>query len=398
MSPARGEARRRAWLRRPATVWVLAAIAGALTLVSAYLTVRHLNDDAQRASQLYARVFAGLADPRETGATDALLALAAEIRRQGIPLVVTDARGVATDTANLPQPMALDSPELRSFVAGLDRQTPPVEEPGVRTVHVGALPVRARLQLVFVLELLTVAGLAGVAVLAHRASVGRARDRVWVAMARESAHQLGTPLTSLAGWIDRLRESEEGSGADGVADVAEHLAADYERLDRVARRFERIGQPPRRERMDLAAVADAVAAYFRPRLPRLAHRVTLEVRSDGAPAEVAGDALLVEWALEALVRNAVDALQGRGGRIEIAVAGEPDAVAVSVSDDGPGVPGGMRHRLFEAGATTKARGWGLGLALARRVVEESHGGSLTLEPSAVGARFTLRLPRQVPAG
>jgi signal transduction histidine kinase len=374
-------------------VWVLAAVAGALTLVSAYLTARHLAEDARRASQLYARVFTGLTDPRESGATDALLALAGEIRRQGIPLVVTDAHGVATDTANLPHPMALDSPELRAFVASLDRDTPPVEEAGVRTVHVGALPVRARLQLVFLLELATVAGLAGVAVLAHRASVGRARDRVWVAMARESAHQLGTPLTSLAGWIDRLRE-----GTDGPADVAGHLAADYERLDRVARRFERIGQPPRQERVDLAAVADAVAAYFRPRLPRLAHRISLEVRSDGGPAEVAGDALLLEWALEALVRNAVDALQGRDGRIEIAVTNEPDAVAVSVADDGPGVPGRVRHRLFEAGATTKARGWGLGLALARRVVEEGHGGRLTLDASAVGARFTLRLPREVAAG
>ena len=398
MARAGAEPGGRAWLRRPATVWMLAAAAAALTMVSAYLTARHLTDDARRASEIYARVFTGLADPRESGATDALLALAAEIRRQGIPLVVTDARGVASDTANLPHPMALDSPELKAFVAALDRQTPPVEEPGVRTVHVGALPVRARLQLVFLLELATVAGLAGVAVLAHRASVGRARDRVWVAMARESAHQLGTPLTSLAGWIDRLREGADG--ATGAAEMAGHLAADYERLDRVARRFERIGQPPRREPVDLAAVAEAVAAYFRPRLPRLAHRIALDVRSDGGPAEVAGDPLLLEWALEALVRNAVDALQGRDGRIEIAVANEPDAVAVSVSDDGPGVPGRVRRRLFEPGATTKARGWGLGLALARRVVEESHGGRLTLEapPAGGGARFTLRLPREVAAG
>lgn len=374
-------------------MWVLAALAAALTLVSAYLTAEHLTDDARRASELYSRVFTGLADSAETGATDALFALATEIRRQGIPLVVTDAHGVPTDTANLPRPMALDSPDLRAFVAALDRETPPLQERSARTTHVGAPPVRARLRLVFVLELATVVGLVGVAVLAHRASVRAARDRVWVAMARESAHQLGTPLTSLAGWIDRLRD-----GADGPVEIAGHLTADYERLDRVARRFERIGQPPRHDGVDVAAVADAVATYFRPRLPTLAHRVALEMRSDGASAEIQGDALLLEWALEALVRNAVDALAGRGGAIEIAVANEPDGVVVTVTDDGPGVPRAVRHRLFTAGATTKERGWGLGLALARRVVEEVHGGRLTLEPSAVGARFALRLPRESSTG
>ena len=347
MSRAGVEPARRAWLRSPATVWGLAALAVALTLVSAYLTAAHLTDDARRASKLYAQVFNGLADPKESGATDALLALADQIRRQGIPLVVTDARGVATDTANLPRPMALESPELKAFVAKLDRRTPPLEEPGVRTIHVGALPLRAHLEVVFALELATVAGLVGVAILAHRASVLRARDRVWVAMARESAHQLGTPLSSMAGWVDRLRD-----GADDPAEVAGHLAADYERLDRVARRFERIGQPPRRESVDVAAVAAAVGAYFRPRLPTLAHRIELEVRDDGAAATVRGDALLLEWAVEALVRNAVDALQGRGGRVEVVVSNEPDAVVVTVADDGPGVPWRMRHRLFEAGATT----------------------------------------------
>ena len=385
--------RRAAWLRRPATVWLLATLAAALTLVSAWLTAEHLTEEARRASELYSRVFTGLGDSSETGATDALFGLAGEIRRQGIPLVVTDRHGVPTDTANLPAPMAFDSPALKAFVAALDRDTPPLTEISGRTVHVGAPPVRARLRLVFALELATVAGLAGVAVLAHRASVRAARNRVWVAMARESAHQLGTPLTSLAGWIDRLRER-----ADRPEEIAWHLAGDYERLDRVARRFERIGQPPRRDNVDVAAVADAVASYFRPRLPTLSRRIALEVQTDGAPAQVEGDALLLEWAVEALVRNAVDALKGRGGTIAVAVASEPDGVVVTVTDDGPGVPRELRHRLFTPGATTKEGGWGLGLALAKRVVEEGHGGRLLLEPTAVGARFALHLPREMPAG
>jgi len=374
-------------------VWLLATLAAVLTLVSAYLTAEHLTEEARHASALYSRVFTGLGDSSETGATDALFGLASEIRRQGIPLVVTDQRGVPTDTANLPAPMAFDSPALRAFVAALDHDTPPLTEISGRTVHVGAPPVRARLRLLLLLELATVAGLVGVAVLAHRASVRAARDRVWVAMARESAHQLGTPLTSLAGWIDRLRD-----GADRRDEIAWHLAGDYERLDRVARRFERIGQPPRRDAVDVAAVADAVAGYFRPRLPSLANRITLDFESDGSATGVQGDALLLEWAIEALVRNAVDALKGRGGAIRIAVGSEPDGVVVTVADDGPGVPRELRHRLFTAGATSKAGGWGLGLALARRVVEEGHRGRLVLEPTEVGARFALHLPREIPGG
>jgi len=375
---------RRGWLRRPAALWVLVAVAAGLTVGSAYLVVHHLTTDAQRASQLYARVFSGLADPRETGATDALLALAASIRRQGIPLVVTDEHGAVTDTANLPRPMGLDSHALQAFVAALDRNTPPLQEPGVGTIHVGAPPLRAWLRLVFALELATLGGLVAVAVLAHRASLRSARDRVWVAMARESAHQLGTPLTSLAGWVERLR-----GGRDSAQEIADHLDDDYARLDRVARRFERIGQPPRRDRVDMAAVAEAVSAYFTPRLPALAHRVVLCVEADGGPALITGDALLLEWALEALVRNSVDALKGRGGTIRIAVSGGPDDVVARVVDDGPGVAREVRHRLFEAGATTKERGWGLGLALARRVVEDYHGGRLFIRKSAPGEGTTV---------
>jgi signal transduction histidine kinase len=108
---------------------------------------------------------------------------------------------------------------------------------------------------------------------------------------------------------------------------------------------------------------------------------------------VLGDALLLEWALEALVKNAVDALKGRAGHIQLTLADEPDAVTLAVEDDGPGVPTQLGHGVFETGVTTKAGGWGLGLALAKRIVEEGHGGRVTLEPSPRGARFVIRLPR-----
>jgi signal transduction histidine kinase len=375
---------------RTRALWALIATAAVLTVVLAWQVARHLTADARRSTESYARIFRGLTDPREGAGTEALLALAAAIRAEGIPLVVTDPRGVATDTANLPRPLALDSPELRAFVASLDRVNPPVVEPGVGTIHFGAPPVRRQLRLVFALLVVALLAMLGTAWIAHRAGVRGSQDRVFVAMARESAHQLGTPLSSLAGWIEVLRGSTDG----GSRDVAEHLAADWRRLERVARRFERIGQPPRQEPVDLGALATAAVAYFRPRLPTLANPVTMDVQVRSTAPVVAGDALLLEWALEALVKNAVDALKGRPGTISLTVRDEPEDVVLTVADDGPGVPAGLADDLFEAGVSTKTGGWGLGLALTRRIVEEGHGGRVTLEPVPSGACFAIRLPRR----
>jgi signal transduction histidine kinase len=371
-------------------LWALIAVAALLIVIFAAVVARHLTMDARAASESYASVFRGLYSPREGGATEALLQQVGEIRRQGIPIVVTNARGVATDTVNLPRPMKLDSPDMRAFVAQLDADNPPVVEPSVGTVHVGVPPVRDYLRLILALVVLALLAVLAVGLLAKRAEVRGSQDRVFVAMARESAHQLGTPLTSLAGWIEQLRARPD----PGAVEIAEHIAVDYRRLERVSRRFERIGQPPRQERVDVGALAVAAAAYFRPRLPTLANPVTIDVKVDSQAPVVEGDALLLEWALEALVKNSVDALKGRSGAITLRVSDEPDVVVLTVDDDGPGVPGPLIADLFEPGVTTKTGGWGLGLALTRRIVEHGHRGRVSLEPQPRGARFVVRLPRR----
>jgi signal transduction histidine kinase len=216
-----------------------------------------------------------------------------------------------------------------------------------------------------------------------------ARDRVWVGMARESAHQLGTPLMSLTGWIGYLREHPETPAAT----LVEHLQADADRLQRVARRFERIGRPARREAVGLGGVAERVVQYFQPRLPALASAVRLELDAPDSGPTTMGDPVLLEWALEALVKNAVDALSGRGGSIRVIVEPLDRTARVRVCDDGPGIAPEVRGELFEPGVTTKTGGWGLGLALARRIVERQHGGRLTCHPGEEGGtEFVVDLP------
>lgn len=369
---------------------------GALSVGYAWSVARHLRADARETSRLLGHVFAGLNDPRDGAAADALLALADEVRRLGIPLAVTDTAGRITALDNAPFGPDADERTQRDWIAGLDAIHEPLVQPGLGTIHYGALPVARALTLLSVFQGLVFLSLVLLAVWAVRERVAAARDRLWVAMARESAHQLGTPLMSLTGWIDYLRENPGTPGGELVA----HLEADAERLERVAKRFERIGRPARREPVGLGAVAERVVNYFRPRLPTLAHPVALHLVSAGPGPNAMGDPVLIEWALEVVVKNAIDALSGRGGRIDVRVEGSDRAGLgrVSVQDDGPGVPSDMQRRLFEPGMSSKTGGWGIGLALARRIVAQQHGGRVSYHPvasptgSGGGSIFVLEFP------
>jgi len=367
-----------------------ALLFGGLSVGYAWIVARHLRDDARETSRLLGHVFAGLNDPREGAAADALLALADEVRRLGIPLAVTDTAGRITALDNAPFDADAGDARRRAWITELDRIQPPLIQPGVGTIHYGALPAAKAFTGLAVLQGAMFLCLVLLAVWAMRERVGAARDRLWVAMARESAHQLGTPLMSLTGWIDYLRENPDTPGSELVV----HLEADAERLQRVAKRFERIGRPARREPVGLGTVAERVVAYFRPRLPTLAHSVTISLSSPGAGPTVTGDPVLIEWALEVIVKNAVDALSGRGGRIDVEVEGTAAVARLSVRDDGPGVAPEMQRELFEPGVSSKTGGWGIGLALARRIVDQQHNGRVAFSPGpeGKGSVFVLEFP------
>lgn len=371
----------------PGLAILLVALLVALNTGTSVLVARHFQHDAIGFSRLYSGVFAGLNNPRPGGEADALLQLGRQVRSLGIPLVVTDANGRVTAADNLPFEAQLDDPRVRQYATRLDRWNPPIADSVYGTVHYGPLPAQRMLTVLAVLQALTILTVVAVAAFAYRSAMAAQRDRLWVAMAREAAHQMGTPLTSLQGWIESVRSRP--TPPPGLAD---HLAADAERLDRVAQRFERIGNPARRDPVGLGALADRVGGYFRPRLPRRANPIELKVEAPGAGPVITGDAVLLEWALEALVKNAIDALQGRRGTIILRVSVEGDEGVLRVIDDGPGVPKELRRTLFEPGITTKSGGWGIGLALARRVVNDAHGGEIDLEPTEYGTSFVLRLP------
>jgi signal transduction histidine kinase len=380
-------------LRRRAPELLVAVLI--LLLLASYvaytrMVVNDLRREAARSSRMSARVFRALNDTSETENLQAIFDLARGISEQGVPMIVSDASGRPSWHANLPEipgTVPANDPRVVAAQAKLDRQNPPVIEPGIGTVHFGHTRLVRWLQIIPALQAVVAAMLVALGFWLLRSRHVATRERLWAGMARESAHQLGTPLSSLAGWVELLSERD---GDATTQRALGHMRLDLERLDRVAHRFERIGRETKQDRIDIRVIVDRVVDYFRPRVPTLANTIELEVVHEGSgPLEVQGDAVLAEWALEVLVKNAIDALAGRGGRLVISTAPIREGARVRVADDGPGVPRELRERIFEPGFSTKSKGWGIGLALAKRIAEENHGGRLTLLPTERGATFEI---------
>lgn len=213
------------------------------------------------------------------------------------------------------------------------------------------------------------------------------QSSLWVGMAKEAAHQLGTPISSLMGWTELLKLGDLPAAQQQEA--IEEVEKDISRLHRVANRFSDIGSLPKLEMMPLAPVIDATATYIRRRIPQ-SKQVSLDV-SVPAEIQVPLNAELFEWVVENLLKNALDAIETKEGRIEIDAFAEDGRVYIDVKDTGKGIDRRHWKNVFRPGYSTKKRGWGLGLSLAKRIVEDYHGGALTLAHSRPGHGTTFRI-------
>lgn len=212
------------------------------------------------------------------------------------------------------------------------------------------------------------------------------QNKVWVGLSKETAHQLGTPISSLMAWNEILRD--RGDSPDAV----EQIDADVRRLADIAARFSKIGSKPRLQPSTVGTSVGNAVQYMRGRVSRGVEWV-FDDRSEGAVAMMSPP--LLEWVMECLIKNAVDAMEGRGS-LEICVDSRPDGgTAIEVTDSGHGLPRNRFRTVFRPGYTTKERGWGLGLTLARRIIDDYHGGRIYVKSSVPGRATTFRieLPR-----
>lgn len=218
------------------------------------------------------------------------------------------------------------------------------------------------------------------------------QSSLWMGMAREAAHQLGTPLSSLMGWIQMLRTPD--LAADKRERALTEIENDVERLQRVADRFSDIGSQPKLERCNLVPIIEQTARYLRRRIPQQGQSIALAADLPERLHAEANEELFA-WVLENLLKNALDAIEDEEGRITVTAWKEEGQVFIEVEDTGRGIEGQQWNNIFRPGYSTKKRGWGLGLSLARRVIESYHGGRLELVSSTVGEGSTFRI--EIPA-
>ena len=212
---------------------------------------------------------------------------------------------------------------------------------------------------------------------------------IWVGMAKETAHQLGTPISSLGGWLELLKTDREDTTINQAVPEMEY---DVERLTRVAARFSSIGSKPELQLIVLPDILDEVLEYFRARVPRMRNNIVLDGSYSGL-REIMGNREILNWAFENLIKNSLASLQSNGGRISITGAMSKDFrhIILDFTDNGKGIPYADQKKVMKPGFTTKKRGWGLGLSLVKRIIEEYHGGKVFLSESKPGVSTTFRI-------
>ena len=236
----------------------------------------------------------------------------------------------------------------------------------------------------------------GVGYLGFRSIKNNEQRSIWVGMARETAHQLGTPLSSLYGWLEILKVEAEEIGDAEVSNrfknTLNEMDRDTGRLNKITSRFSLIGSTPELRLDNVQEVISGTAGYLRARLP--SDVKIMEAMNEATVIPLNRE--LLGWAFENLFKNAADAMESRGGRIDVStqVDTETHQVVIEVRDTGKGIPAHMFKQVFLPGISTKKRGWGLGLAFVRRIVEEYHGGKISIKESVpdLGTTFLISLP------
>lgn len=298
-------------------------------------------------------------------------------------------------------PDDIDTPEKRArLVQKLKDTNPSIEiilgDDDTRIpqyVYYGESPTVQLLRYFPYIQIVILSLLLGIGYTTYRSITRVEQSNLWVGMAKEAAHQLGTPISSLFGWIQIFKDDYEKD--EEASKIISEIENDVQRLSGVAERFGKIGSAPELEQLNIRDSLDEVVQYMERRLPRLGKGVEVR-KSLTADATVRLNPELFQWAIENLVKNALDALKNNNGDSFVSVTSKvrDEEVIIDIQDSGSGIESKYVKNIFKPGFSTKKRGWGLGLSLTKRIIEEYHGGKIYVKHSeqGVGTTFRIKLP------
>ena len=387
---------------------VFLTVVGLGIMATVLFYTKTIVDDLVRIERSTVQLYARLLDQSARTADDSELLYYLDIAYSSIyfPVIITDKEGKPVYpfeqfmlNVELDSTMSIEQQrtQLMDLIAEMEQEYEPYEviDPDgkvIQKIYFTNSAIVRRLRYMPYVEILIVTAFIVIGYVAFSTIRRNEESNIWVGMSKEAAHQLGTPLSSLLAWIEILRTND---GNEELAKrTVEEMEQDVERLNVIANRFSKIGSKPQRVDVNVAEVIERVCSYFDSRLPNLGRRVVIHRDLDyGVRARLSAD--LFAWVLENLIKNAVDAIERKDGRIDIVLTSRhKGGMLVTVTDNGKGIPAKDRKRVFQPGYTTKRRGWGLGLSLSKRIVEDYHGGKLFVKDSQPdgGTTFQLEIP------
>ncbi len=371
--------------RRNATRWFIILVSFliiSLILWNTYTFFQIFKNEERLKMNLWAKAQKTLINADEN--TDVELPLQIFSTNSSIPIILTENNKII-NAVNVDDKIIKSKSESANFLADLKNENEPIViqyAPGkFQELYYGNSALLNKLKYYPVALLLIIVLFAALVYNFYRSTKMATQNKLWAGMAKETAHQIGTPLSSLIGWVELLK-------AENVAESTTlEIEKDIERLQTITDRFSKIGSEPKLENLDIVAETEKTFDYLQSRFSK---QVVFSFHAPEIPVFVLFNATLHSWTIENLVKNAIDAMKGKGN-LELVIEQEGDSVRIKVSDTGNGIPKKQFKTIFEPGFTTKKRGWGLGLSLTKRIVEEYHKGFIKVVQSEIGKGSTIQL-------
>ena len=346
--------------------------------------VSRLKNDNREIVKLYSEIIAKTVN--EDSDTNLSFVFDEIIKKVQFPIIYSDPESKPIYSRNLSE--RLTSEELQKSLASMDQQNDPIpivymdrdsnESIILGYLHYGDSDLIRKLQWLPYLEIGVVALFIFIGFIAFNSIRNSEKRNIWVGMARETAHQLGTPVSALMGWVDRLRTHPEDS-----TNVVKEMESDLKRLEQIGNRFSKMGSDSELKSISLKELVDRQSAYLKKRLPLLKKEIALTV-SGIDNISIDGNEILLGWAIENVIRNGIDSIQSEKGKVDISISSDDVSGIIQIQDSGAGILKKDWKNIFRPGFSTKERGWGLGLSLVNRIINEIHDGEIKVLHSKIG--------------